>query len=459
MHLNEDIEKLLADIERHSHGKEESACNTSYAALSSRSAGRVRAETKERGEHRTAFARDRDRILYSKAFFRLAGKTQVFMSPRNPLISNRMTHTIHVAQISRTVARVLHLNEDLAEAIALGHDTGHPPFGHRGERVLDELSQKHLGRKFEHNAHSLRMLDVLEKRGRGLNLSYEVREGIIRHCGESKAGNVRPGKAHPDEELGLHSKEEPSTLEGCVVKLCDRIAYVGKDIEDATASGIIKEKDIPEKITGVLGKTNNEIIDTLVKDLIMNFYRDLEEIKSKFGRDPEKDEIGVRFSEPVIKALNSLILDFNYPRIYESEVSTTYAGQTENMILGLFEAFLSEIKGLRASESPQASLSKFAKGDEGGESPSNRFSLGELESQAKENEGSEITQARELIIRENLKHFKGSRNSILYFMAQMDEDYWHNTENAQIVVDYITLMTDNMAMAIYESLTIPKPVV
>jgi dGTPase len=459
MHLNEEIEKLLADIEKHSHGKEESACDSSYAALSSRSAGRVRVEAKQKGEHRTAFARDRDRILYSKAFFRLAGKTQVFMSPRNPLISNRMTHTIHVAQISRAVARVLHLNEDLAEAIALGHDTGHPPFGHRGEKVLDELSRKHLGKGFEHNTHSLRMLDILEKRGRGLNLSYEVREGIIRHCGESKAGNIRPGEAHPHEDLDLHSNEEPSTLEGCVVKLCDRIGYVGKDIEDATASGIIMEKDIPEKITGVLGKTNNEIIDTLVKDLIMNFYRDLEVFKSKFDRDPVKDEIEVRFSEPVIKALNALILDFNYPRIYESEVSNIYAGQTENMIRSLFNSFLREINGMKLPETSQASLSEFAGEQVDTESSFNRCSLGDLESQTKGNGVKEISQARVFIIQENLKYFKGSKNSIMFFLAEMDEDYWQNTTNAQMVVDYLTLMTDDIAMAIYESLTIPKPVV
>lgn len=453
MQLDGELEKLLEKIEAHSRKKEEDACNPCYASLSADSAGRLLPETVARGENRTIFARDRDRILYSKAFFRLAGKTQVFMSPRNPLISNRMTHTMHVAQLSRAIARALDLNEDLAEAIALGHDAGHPPFGHRGEKVLDELCRESLSGGFAHNTHSLRMLDVLEKRGKGLNLTYEVRDGIARHCGESESGRFTPGQPSKPEDLHNLADAEPSTLEGCVVKLCDRIAYVGKDIEDATASGIIKEEDIPEKITSVLGKTNGEIIDTLVRDLITNFYQDREEFRNKNGREPAKTEMSVRLSEGVTRALNSLIMDFNYPLIYESEVNNTYTVQTENMIRFLFKALLKEVEEMRVPASSQASLSAFGGDDE----EFTKMMLGELGKLSASADSK--AEARTFIIKENLRLFKGSKSSILFHLEQMDEEYWLGTRNAQIVVDYITFMTDEMARAVYEHLTIPKPVV
>jgi dGTP triphosphohydrolase len=362
-----------------------------------------------------------------------------------------MTHTIHVAQLSRAIARSLHLNEDLAEAIALGHDTGHPPFGHRGEKVLDELSQQYLGKPFLHNIHSLRMLDVLERNGNGLNLSYEVREGIIRHCGEVTTGNFMTGEAL--DNLEEKPDAEPSTLEGCVVKICDRIAYVGKDIEDATTSGIIQPGDIPEKIAAVLGDDNGHIIDALVRDLVMNFYMDREAFSRENHREPDRREIGIRLSEPVLNALNSLINDFNYPRIYMNDTNNTYSAQTENMVRGLFRHFLEELDNMQVKENSQSTLMHF-NGEM--ENPLANHPLGQLERMEPSHD---LTRARRFIVYDNLKDFQSSRSSILYFLEEMEEEYWLNTRNAQIVIDYITFMTDTMAMAIFESLTIPRPIV
>jgi dGTPase len=455
MQTNDEQQDIFSAIRSHAREREESACNQFYGACSRHSLGRQRQEPDIPGENRTAFARDRDRILYSKAFFRLSGKTQVFMSPRNPLISNRMTHTIHVAQLSRTISRWLHLNEDLAEAIALGHDTGHPPFGHRGERVLNELSKEYLGKPFLHNVQSLRVMDIIEKGGRGLNLSYEVREGIVRHCGEVETGFFMAGDISDD--LANTCDQEPSTLEGCVVKLCDRLAYVGKDIEDAAESGILSQGEIPPAISGVLGTNNGEIIDTLVRDMVVNFYKDRKTFVGLNGREPSKKEIGIRLSEPIIVAFNRLVKEFNYPRIYGSKVSNEYSAQTENMLRSLFDTFLKELDDMKAPENNQATLHRFQ--DQNGDNPLLKYSLGGLEELTGSHEQHAINGARAMIIKENLEHFNGSRSSILYFLKQMNEDYWLKTNNAQMVIDYFTLMTDTVATAIFESITIPRPVV
>ncbi len=455
MQLDAETEKLLGEIKRHSHAREERSINLSYGMPSSRSRGRPRPEPEQPGENRTAFARDRDRLLYSKSFFRLSGKTQVFMSPRNPLISNRMTHSLHVAQLSRAIARWLHLNEDLAEAIALGHDVGHSPFGHKGEVVLSSLSLEHLGKPFLHNVQSLRVLDVLEKRGRGLNLSYEVREAIVRHCGEVETGVFRVGK--PSDDLLATLGQEPSTLEGCVVKLCDRLAYVGKDIEDAAESGIISQGEIPSAISDVLGRNNGEIIDTLVRDLVMNFHNDRKKFSGANGREPGRDEIGIRLSPEVLSALNTLIRDFNYPKIYRSKASMAYSAQTETMLRSLFGTFLEELDGMRLPDSSQSTLHRFQ--DRNGENPLLRKTLGELEELTGTYGQDAIDGARTTVFRENLAQFGGSRSSILYFINQMDEEYRVKTNNAQMVIDYITLMTDTVATAVFESQTIPRPMV
>jgi dGTPase len=196
---------------------------------------------------RTPFQRDRDRIVHSKAFRRLKHKTQVFVSPLGDHYRTRLTHTLEVTQVSRTIARALRLNEDLAEAIGMGHDLGHPPFGHIGEEALDRCLKKRFGQEFRHNEHSLRVVDVLERDGRGLNLSMPVREGILHH-----SWHAAP----------------PSTLEGAIVRYADRVTYINHDIDDAVRAGVITAADLPDEPIAVLGQTGPRRIDALVHDLV-----------------------------------------------------------------------------------------------------------------------------------------------------------------------------------------------
>jgi dGTPase len=211
---------------------------------------------------RTPFQRDRDRIVHSKAFRRLRHKTQVFVDPEGDHFRTRITHTLETAGIARGVARALQLNEDLVEAIGLGHDLGHPPFGHAGEQALDELLRERGGRGFRHNEHSLRVVERLERDGRGLNLTWEVRDGILKHTG-------------PDE---------PETLEGKIVRIVDRVAYINHDIDDAIRAGILKHADLPQEEIRTLGETGSRRIDTLVHDLV--------ETSAAAGDIVQSDEIG-----------------------------------------------------------------------------------------------------------------------------------------------------------------------
>jgi dGTPase len=213
--------------------------------LATRSYPAERREPEPDSPVRTPVQRDRDRIIHSKAFRRLKHKTQVFIAPEGDHYRTRLTHTLEASGISRTVARALGLNEDLTEAIGLGHDLGHPPFGHIGEEVLDGALSEH-GRHFRHNEHSLRVVDVLERQGRGLNLTEQVRDGILNHTGSGK----------------------PVTLEGRVVRVVDRVAYINHDIDDALRAGIIAEGDLPSEEIELLGPTGSKRIDTLVMDMI-----------------------------------------------------------------------------------------------------------------------------------------------------------------------------------------------
>src|SRR6056297_106079 len=209
-----------------------------YATFSRESEGREYEE--EKCDVRTCFQRDRDRIIHSKAFRRLKHKTQVFIAPEGDHYRTRLTHTLEVSQIARTIARALKLNEDLVEAIALGHDLGHTPFGHAGEAALTEIT----GEEFNHNLQSLRVVDLIEKKSsgsRGLNLSIEVRDGILNHTG----------------------KEKPFTLEGQIVRIADRVAYINHDIDDALRGGIIDQSDLPEEAISVLGNTHSQRIDVM----------------------------------------------------------------------------------------------------------------------------------------------------------------------------------------------------
>src|SRR5258706_7799169 len=214
------------------------------AVRSYESRGRVHAE--EECRLRTPFQRDRDRIVHSKAFRRLRLKTQVFVDPEGDHFRTRLTHTLETTGIARGVARALRLNEDLVEAVGLGHDLGHPPFGHAGEQALDAVLRERGGRGFRHNEHSLRVVEKLERDGRGLNLTWEGRDGILKHTGA----------------------EEPATLEGKIVRIVDRVAYINHDIDDAIRAGMLEAGDLPKEEIAVLGATGSRRIDTLVHDLV-----------------------------------------------------------------------------------------------------------------------------------------------------------------------------------------------
>lgn len=222
--------------------KKEELFLSPYAVKSQNTLGRLKSEVP--CSMRTEFQRDRDRIIYSRAFIRLKNKTQVFFSPEGDHYMTRLTHTLDVSQIARSIARALSLNEDLAEAIALGHDLGHTPFGHAGERVLSKLSPK----GFKHNEQSLRVVDVLENSGKGLNLTFEVRDGILNH------------------KTGTH----PKTLEGQVVSLSDRIAYLNHDVDDAVRKGVITQEELPKTVIDVLGATSRERINKMISSAYEN---------------------------------------------------------------------------------------------------------------------------------------------------------------------------------------------
>ena len=223
---------------------------------------------------RTPFQRDRDRIVHSKSFRRLTHKTQVFIAPEGDHYRTRLTHTLEACGISRTVARALRLNEDLTEAIGLGHDLGHPPFGHTGEQALDQVLHARFGRRFRHNEQSLRVVEQLERDGRGLNLTEQVRDGILHHTG--------PG--------------EPATLEGKIVRLVDRIAYINHDIDDALRAGVLAEADLPQDEIAVLGDTGSGRIDLLVHDLVEHSLAAGRHRPERDGgrRDERLEEVHVR---------------------------------------------------------------------------------------------------------------------------------------------------------------------
>lgn len=279
-----------------------------YAAKSAESKGRVKYEKK--CEYRTDYQRDRDRIIHSKSFRRLMHKTQVFLSPDNDHYRTRLTHTIEVSQVSRTVARILCLNEDLTEAIALGHDLGHTPFGHVGEKILDRIYPG----GFKHNVQSLRTVDYIEDtaRRRGLNLTYEVRDGILNHRGEGT----------------------PVTLEGQIVKVCDRIAYTNHDIDDAIRSEIIKKKDLPKHAIDILGTEHSDRINNLIIDLC----------KNSDGKD------FISLSDPVNEALMNLRA-FMFENVYYNKKVLDVAddSKVEIIISSLYNYFIDhpqEIPGI-----------------------------------------------------------------------------------------------------------------
>ena len=283
-----------------------------YAAKSKFSRGRLKWE--EPCPIRTSFQRDRDRIIYSKAFRRLKHKTQVFIAPLGDHYVTRLTHTLEVSQIARTIARALNLNEDLAEAIALGHDLGHTPFGHIGEEVLNELY--HGG--FRHNEQSLRVVDLLEKEGQGLNLTWEVRDGILNHS----KGQV---------DILAEGWGDVHTLEGQICKIADIVAYVNHDVEDAVRAGIISQGDLPKRVVETLGQTHSQRINTLVCGI-----RDCSWPVSGDG-SIAKPTIGMR--PDVVEATNTL-RQFLFDKVYYPSLAGEDAVKAVRVLRLLYSYFL-----------------------------------------------------------------------------------------------------------------------
>jgi dGTPase len=259
-----------------------------------------RARPEEACRLRTPFQRDRDRIVHSKSFRRLTHKTQVFIAPEGDHYRTRLTHTLEACGISRTVARALRLNEDLTEAIGYGHDLGHPPFGHTGEHALDVVLQTRFGRRFRHNEQSLRVVERLERDGRGLNLTEDVRDGILRHTGPI----------------------EPSSLEGKIVRLVDRIAYINHDIDDALRAGVLAEADLPGDEIAILGGTGSERIDLLVHDLVEH---------SRAADDIVQSE--------VVGGAMSRLRRFMFDRVYLGRGALQEQGRVTAVIEKLFEHY------------------------------------------------------------------------------------------------------------------------
>ena len=283
------------------------------AAFADKSKGRPRYEPDREVDVRTCYQRDIDRIVHSKAFRRLMHKTQVFLQPEGDHYRTRMTHTLEVARIASTITRALGLNEDLAEAIAMGHDLGHTPFGHAGEVALTKC----LGKPFRHNEQSLRVVDVLEKDGQGLNLTHEVRDGILCHTGDPW----------------------PSTLEGQIVRRSDQIAYVNHDIDDAIRAGILTNDDIPREITDLLGHDHSTRINTLVTDAI----------------NTSREAGAVCLTPSVEKALKDL-RSFMFENVYRNPIAKGEESKAKDMLSRMFEYYMKHPEALPEDFHPQLSF-------------------------------------------------------------------------------------------------------
>lgn len=287
---------------------EEKECLSPYACLSSETRGR--AEEEKKCDIRPDFERDRDRILHCKSFRRLKQKTQVFFSPEGDHYRTRLTHTLEVSQIARTISKALKLNEDLTEAIALGHDLGHTPFGHSGEKVLNEICP--LG--FEHSEQSVRVVEKLEKNGAGLNLTWETIDGIRNH----------------------QTSGSPSTLEGAVVRVSDKIAYLYHDVDDAIRAGILKETDLPRYLTDILGRSANERLDNLIHDIIVNsigkshvslsdeYEVSMKALRSWMFEHVYRSDSGVKKEEKKAQEMIRLLYEYYYKQPYK--MTSEYIG-------------------------------------------------------------------------------------------------------------------------------------
>lgn len=386
MNMVKRIAKQRADLEQ-------KLLDGRYAFLS-KDAKRAREEADTYADLRTPFAHDVDRIIHSHSYARYMDKTQVFFQIQNDHITRRSLHVQMVSRIARTIGRCLRLNEDLIEAIAVGHDIGHTPFGHAGESSLANiLEQRNIG-TFVHNAQSVRMLRCIANGGKGLNLTLPVLDGILGHNGEMESSEYRFKKENLTwktleanvercfTETGYDKKVMPSTLEGCVVRVSDIIAYLGKDVEDAMMLKLISKDDLPNNVVKRLGYTNRAIIASLCNDVIVE----------SFGKGY------LRFSDLVFGALTELKA-FNYERIYRCPFINKQREKFEGMVRVLFDMYVSDVKHANAESS---------------------------------------------IFRD--------------FLSHMSEEYRRNEPTERIVADYIATMTDQYFIAQYEHAFIPQPI-
>jgi len=305
----------------------------------------IRRHSEEKIGYRQQFALDADRILHSRAYARYIDKTQVFSLIENDHITHRVLHVQLVSRVARTIGRFLQLNEDLIEAIALGHDIGHPPFGHEGERFLSELCQEHGLPAFQHNVQSVRFLDRLERKGRGWNLTLQTLDGILCHDGESHAKDLRPDPATTfrgfdariaAKQANPHYPLTPSTLEGCVVRQADTISYIGRDIEDAIVLGLIRREDIPSRCRNILGDTNGTIVYRLVTDLLA-----ASSVPAPQEQGPP-GTVAIGFSEEIAEALGELKA-FNYQRIYLAPETREPFPLIRDCYSALFDSYLKQL--------------------------------------------------------------------------------------------------------------------
>lgn len=272
-----------------------------YAMLSMDSKGRIKEE--EQCDIRPVFQRDRDRIIHSKSFRRLKDKTQVFLTPEGDHYRTRLTHTLEVSQTARTIAKALQLNEDLVEAIALGHDLGHTPFGHAGERALNRACPY----GFKHNEQSVRTVDLLEKNGQGINLTYEVRDGILNH----------------------QTSSMPNTLEGKIVRLADKIAYIHHDMDDAIRAGILKETDVPEEIGAIIGYSCGQRLDFFIHNIVIN----------------SRGKNDICMSPEAAAAMQDMRM-FMFHHVYKNPLAKSEEGKAESLIVTLYEYYMDHTEKL-----------------------------------------------------------------------------------------------------------------
>lgn len=368
-----------------------------YAARSHTSLGRR--FPLESDPFRLEFARDENRILHSPPFRRLKHKTQVFLSPNNDHICTRMEHVLHVSSIAAVIGRCLNLNLDLINAIAKGHDLGHPPFGHAGERVLDRIIKSEgVASGFMHEVHGLRVVDQLTNYGAGLNLTYEVRDGIIAHCGEKFERVIAP-----DRGRDMHKLEEvvdrsiyPATLEGCLVRMVDKIAYLGRDLEDGIKAGLIKKSDIPAALAQQLGSDNGTIIGCFVNDCIANSI----------------DKDAIELSGGVSELMQQL-KEFNYNAIYRHHEVERKALKSDHVVESLYHEFRKLL----------------------------------TQSQRGANEHYQQQVVREAPASETFFHFIKNSN------------YTESTADWRMVTDYVAGMTDLFAERTYTQFFLPTPVI